>query len=310
MASGVSVIVPVYNNEKFLNECVESICRQSFADLEVILVDDGSTDSSGAMCDALAMSDPRIKVVHMHNRGVSAARNKGIELATGRYIMFVDSDDAIHPEMVRTLVGLIDAAGAECAICKFTDRPSELSTEGRVMHLDPHRAIEMTLYQYMLDSSLCCKLFPAQAMKCTKLREGIRFEDLDCIYRIYEKIGGDIVFTSAPMYLYRSNPDSFIHNFTFDRLDVLDVTDDLVEYYKSDPEMWIAARDRRFSAYYNMFILLAKAGMRPEAARCWKVIKAERRDELRNPKVRRKNKIGALASYLGRYVIQHLAGLS
>lgn len=310
LASGVSVIVPIYNNEKFLGECVESIRRQTYADLEVILVDDGSTDLSGSICDGLAMADPRIRVVHTPNRGVSAARNTGIEMATGSHMMFVDSDDAIHPEMVRTLVDLIATEAESCAICKFTDRPSALSAEGRTMQFSPRQTIEMTLYQYILDSSLCCKLFPTEALRRTRLREGIRYEDLDCIYRIYENIDGEIAFTSAPMYLYRNNPDSFIHNFTSDRLDVLAVTDEIVAYYKNDPVLLLAARDRRFSAYFNMFVLSTKAGMESEADRCWEVIKAERHDELRNPKVRRKNKIGALVSYLGRRVMKHIAGLS
>ena len=309
LAHGVSVIVPIYNSEKFLCECVESICQQTYVDLEVILVDDGSTDSSGTICDKLAMSDPRIRVVHTPNSGVSAARNTGIDMASGSYMMFVDSDDAIHPEMVRTLVDLTATEGARCAICKFTDRTSALSPQGNAIHLSPRQAIEMTLYQYMLDSSLCCKLFPTEALKSERLREGIRYEDLDCIYRIYEKIDGKIVFTSAPMYLYRNNPDSFIHNFTPDRLDVLAVTDRIVDYYKNDPVLLRAARDRRFSAYFNMFILSTKAGIESEADRCWEVIKAERHDELRNPKVRRKNKIGATASYLGRHVIKHLIRL-
>lgn len=309
-ALGVSVIVPVYNNEKFLGECVESICRQTYVDLEVILVDDGSTDSSGTICDKLAMSDPRIRVVHTSNSGVSAARNTGIDMASGSYMMFVDSDDAIHPEMVRTLVNMTATEGAGCAICKFTDRKSALSPEGNTIHISPRQAIEMTLYQYMLDSSLCCKLFPTEALKRTRLREGIRYEDLDCIYRIYENIEGKIVFTSAPMYLYRNNPDSFIHNFTPDRLDVLAVTDRIVDYYKNDPGLLRAAHDRRFSAYFNLFILLTKAGMESEADRCWEVIKAERHDELRNPKVRRKNKIGAMASYLGSHVMKLLIRLT
>ncbi|MDE6692029.1 MAG: glycosyltransferase [Muribaculaceae bacterium] len=310
MAPGVSVIVPIYNNETFLVECVESICGQTFSDLQVILVDDGSTDLSGEICDTLAASDPRINVVHTPNCGVSAARNTGVDRATRSHVMFVDSDDAIHPEMVRTLLGLTSEDEVRCAVCKFTDSASALSTEGTGIQMSPRQAIEMTLYQYMLDSSLCCKLFPTEALKRTKLREGIRYEDLDCIYRIYENIEGKIAFTSAPMYLYRNNPDSFIHNFTSDRLDVLAVTDEIVAYYRNDPQLLQAARDRRFAAYFNMFILSAKAGLESEADRCWEVIKAERHDELRNPKVRRKNKIGALASYLGRSVMKHLAGLS
>ena len=94
----VSIIVPIYNSEKYLRPCIESLCNQSHADIEIILVDDGSSDSSGAICDDFANKDPRIKVVHKQNGGVSAARNDGLDMACGKYIMFVDSDDFLHPQ--------------------------------------------------------------------------------------------------------------------------------------------------------------------------------------------------------------------
>lgn len=296
----VSVVVPVYNNEKYVRECVHSILGQSFTDLEIILVDDGSTDASGRICDEMARADSRVIVEHTSNRGVSAARNLGIDMATGTHIMFVDSDDALHPEMVQTLVDLKDSHHAVCAVCAFTDRQSNLSTEGYINVYSSRQAIEMTLYQCGMDSSLCCKLFPAEAIKNIRLREGLRYEDLDSIYRIYEHISGPILSTTAPMYLYRHNPDSFINNFSPDRLDVLEVTDRIVDHYHDDPEMLPAACDRRFAAHFNMFILATRAGLTAEADRCWQVISAGRGEEFRNPKVRRKNKAGALVSCLGR----------
>ncbi len=300
MAPKISVIVPVYNNEKFLRECIESILRQTFADMEVILVDDGSTDTSGRICDEMALTDGRVRVVHTPNRGVSAARNVGIGLASGELIMFVDSDDAIHPGMARTLLDLLSDHSARCAVCAFTDKAADMGTVGRVSTFSPRGAIEATLYQSGLDSSLCCKLFPADAVKHTRLREGLRYEDLDSIYRIYEKIDGTVVSTTAPMYLYRHNPASFINNFTPDRLDVLKVTDDIVEHYKDDAEMLPAALDRRFAANFNMFVLTVRAGKKAEADRCWQVIRLWRWNELRNSKVRKKNKAGALVSCLGK----------
>ena len=95
----VSVIVPVYNAEKYLQECVDSILRQTLADLELILVDDGSTDTSPALCDRYAEQDLRVRVIHQANAGSSAARNRGIEVATGEWIAFVDSDDFIDANM-------------------------------------------------------------------------------------------------------------------------------------------------------------------------------------------------------------------
>lgn len=95
----ISVIVPVYNVEKYLNECVRSIMNQTYGHLEIILVDDGSTDCSAAMCEAFAMEDARVKVIHKENGGASSARNVGLDIATGRYFAFVDSDDYILPDM-------------------------------------------------------------------------------------------------------------------------------------------------------------------------------------------------------------------
>lgn len=304
MAIKVSVVVPIYNNEAFLRQCVDSICHQTFADIEVILIDDGSTDGSGRICDVLACEDTRIKAVHTPNRGVSAARNLGVELACGGHIMFVDSDDTIHPAMIETLMALMRQYSALCAVCAFTHSPAKISSKGRATVLNSRQAVEKTLYQSGMDSSLCCKLFPAEAVKRAKLREGLRYEDLDSIYRIYENIDGLIVRTTAPMYLYRSNPSSFIHNFTPDRLDVLKVTEDIVGHYQADAGMLPAARDRRFAANYNMFFLATRHGLKVVADGCWRVIKSGRREALLNPEVRAKNKVGAVFSYLGKNILQ------
>lgn len=300
----VSVIVPVFNNETFVRQCVDSICRQTISDIEVILVDDGSTDDSGRICDGMAMEDSRVRVVHTPNRGVSAARNLGVEIACGDYIMFVDSDDTIHHAMIETLMALLRKYSAGCAVCAFTHSPAKLSVKGRTTVHSVRKAVEKTLYQSGMDSSLCCKLFPAGAVRRAKLREGLRYEDLDSIYRIYENIDGLVVSTTAPMYLYRRNLSSFIHNFTNDRLDVLKVTEAIVAHYKNDALMLPAARDRRFSANFNMFILATRAAHEADASRCWGVIKEGRREALRNPQVRIKNKVGAVVSYLGKDILQ------
>ena len=99
----VSVIVPVYNVEQFLEKCIESICCQTYSQMEIILVDDGSTDRSGAVCDEWAQKDSRIRVIHKQNGGLSDARNAGIEIAVGSWLMFVDSDDTIAPDTIERL---------------------------------------------------------------------------------------------------------------------------------------------------------------------------------------------------------------
>ena len=99
----VSVIVPVYNSEKHLRRCVDSILAQSFIDFELILVDDGSVDSSGSICDDYAINDNRVSVIHKPNGGISDARNKGLEAAKGKYIMFCDNDDTVEPKWIELL---------------------------------------------------------------------------------------------------------------------------------------------------------------------------------------------------------------
>ena len=99
----VSIIIPIYNSEKYLKKCIDSILEQKYNNLEIILINDGSTDNSGKICDRLAIEDKRIKVIHKLNEGVSIARNKGLEMAKGEYIFFIDSDDYIDENIISLL---------------------------------------------------------------------------------------------------------------------------------------------------------------------------------------------------------------
>lgn len=115
----VSIILPVYNVERYLAKSLESITRQTFTDYECILVDDGSTDGSGALCDAMAARDSRFVVIHQPNSGLPTARNVGIEAARGKYIGFMDSDDYAHPDMYKVLFECITATQADLAACQY-----------------------------------------------------------------------------------------------------------------------------------------------------------------------------------------------
>lgn len=117
--SEISIIVPVYNVEKYLENCIESILNQTFKDFELILVDDGSTDNSGKICDIYEKKDTRIKVIHKNNGGLSSARNAGLDIACGKYIGFVDSDDSIHPKMYEVLYNLIKNHKSDISCCNY-----------------------------------------------------------------------------------------------------------------------------------------------------------------------------------------------
>lgn len=123
----VSVIVPVYNVEMYLRECIDSVLGQSYPHFELLLIDDGSTDRSGEICDEYAAKDGRVKVIHQKNGGASAARNTGLDHARGEYILFVDGDDTSAPNAIRTLLSLQEAEGADCIYFEadnFTDEPN------------------------------------------------------------------------------------------------------------------------------------------------------------------------------------------
>ena len=115
----VSIIVPVYNAEKHISDCLDSLLSQVFKDFEIILVDDGSKDCSGEICDRYAGKDSRVTVIHKENAGVSSARNKGIEQARGKYLVFVDSDDTVQPEYIGTLYKEITREDEDLVICGY-----------------------------------------------------------------------------------------------------------------------------------------------------------------------------------------------
>ena len=115
----ISIIVPVYNSEKTLSRCVESLQAQTETELEILLVDDGSTDGSGDLCDAFAQADKRIQVIHKENNGVSSARNAGIRKAQGDYVQFVDSDDYVDPAYCRSMREALEQGGGRLAVCGY-----------------------------------------------------------------------------------------------------------------------------------------------------------------------------------------------
>ena len=146
----ISVIVPIYNVEKYLGRCVRSLCNQTHTNLEILLVDDGSPDCSGIMCDEFALQDPRIRVIHKKNGGLSDARNAGIEQATGDYIAFLDSDDWVDPTWLETLYKLCESYDAEIGECSYRNYfpgsiREETTCSGEIFEFTPVQAMESNL---------------------------------------------------------------------------------------------------------------------------------------------------------------------
>ncbi len=307
----VSIVIPVYNAEKYLHEAIDSVLAQTFGDWQLVLVDDGSTDSSSEICDLYAEKDSRIEVVHVKNGGVSRARNIGINQSISQYITFIDADDILHHRALEYLVNTIELNDCGIAGVESTSDEHQISkaTENfSVSILPSETATEQTLYQTSkLDCSVWGKLYKRSLFKNNHFSEGERYEDLDIFYRLC--LSADkVALINTELYFYRQHSESFVHKWDHRRLDVLTVVNRMENYIaEHHPNLLPAAKDRKLSANFNMFNLAVQHGEDEVANKCWSVIKKYRWEDFKNPKIRLKNRIGILASYLGRTIYSFIA---
>lgn len=240
----ISVIVPVYNAELFLYRCIESIIHQTFSNYELILIDDGSTDKSGRICDEYAKKDSRIRVIHQVNQGQAVARNKAIDIAKGDYFSFVDSDDYIHPQYLELLVGLMEKYDSDIVVCSFKKGTEETMDWGHIdMDNIKYRISDgSTFYrEAALNESdkiwvLWDKLFKKSCFSNVRLPEGRVFEDNAVIYRIlYES--NRIVDTDYKLYYYYTNIYSTTNKcYDKKKLDWLTVLEEMILYFREKNE--------------------------------------------------------------------------
>lgn len=209
----VSIILPVYGVEQYLPECVDSLLAQSYRNLEIILVDDASPDGSGAICDAYAAQDSRVKVIHQTNRGAAGARNAGLDVAGGEYICFVDSDDVVEKDYVKLLLTHLQEADADIAVCGFTQfsrthqPPCSLESAGVYTP-------EGYLLQFLENwtcSLLWNKIFRRQTIGKLRMEEGHRIDDEFYTYQVVMAAQKIVVFHQS-LYRYRLRASSVMSN--------------------------------------------------------------------------------------------------
>lgn len=213
----ISVIVPVFNAEEFLDECIESILNQTYENCEIILIDDGSTDASGQICDYHSAANPKVLTVHTNNSGVSSARNTGLELASGKYVTFVDSDDTINENYIQFLFNDTEKFDADVVTTTTDDITGTMQglTNQRVadediLSLEPETTI-LELYKGVLEGTRNgVQFIKHSVLKDNSLRYDERMavgEDFDFFARVI-LVSNRIVVDKRKMYYYRSNPKS------------------------------------------------------------------------------------------------------
>ena len=298
----ISVIVPVYNVEKYLERCVKSIAAQTYKDLEILLIDDGSTDKSGEMCDDFQQTDSRIKAFHKQNGGLSDARNYGIEHSAGEFISFVDSDDYIDEKMLETLHRLITENDADLAVCSAMD-VFEGKEVTQVKEIKEFNLNKVESYKYMLRGdgipSACNKLYKRQTVGDVRFPVGKLYEDGFFTPQILKKVEKTAV-TSKPMYYYFRRADSITTKpFREGDLDVIEAYDKCVKQVKElCPEALPYAEFRYRNAYFNV---LDKMLMRddckeiPEYKQVVKYLKKHTAQIVKDPGFRKMRKIAAVA---------------
>lgn len=219
----ISIIVPVYNAEKYLHQCVDSILNQSFRDFELLLIDDGSKDDSGAICDEYASKDKRVRVWHQENQGVSVARNVGLEHAQGEWIYFPDSDDIIMDDAFDTMMSMV-SEGVDYVICGYEvyDEDGNCTyaiADRQQRTMTQHEAL-MEMFaptDYRYQGYLWNKLFKRSIIQKNNLRfvEGIKFNE-DRLFDVeyLSCINGDVAYSTSPIYQYIERSTSAMASLT------------------------------------------------------------------------------------------------
>lgn len=238
----ISVIVPVYRVEKYLERCVKSILSQTYKNLEVILVDDGSPDQCPAICDACAEKDARVKVIHQENKGLSGARNAGIDAASGEYLAFVDSDDYVSPHFIEELYQLLQDTGCAIGQCRF----SYVKGNGLVEEGDSafciYRGESLMEQLYGPEEKATCfvvawnKLYRAELFKETGIRypEGRIHEDEATTYRLFHE-AKKLAFLDRALYgYYTENGGSITSVFSAKRLQWLTAHEERIAFFKKN----------------------------------------------------------------------------
>ena len=261
----ISVIVPVYNVEAYLDRCVESIIGQTYRDLEIILVDDGSKDRSPQMCDEWAKKDNRIKVIHKENGGAATARNRGISLATGEYIIFIDSDDWIESAMFEILLTAMQEEKADIVECKldwFKDGEEPCRYEGtpiQRIHFDTEGALEELIRERRLHQTPVNKLYRAELMKGIPFAEGRICEDEYWTYQIFGQAKSIVLLDVVLYHYYQSTGSVMRAPYSLKRLACIDAYEQRLEYVAKRFQRLIPLANRAYLGacifHYQMLCL-------------------------------------------------------
>lgn len=304
----VSVIIPVYNVENFLKRCVDSVIDQTYAVMEIILVDDGSSDKSGEICEDYANKDHRIKVVHKKNGGLSDARNAGITVSSGEYIMFVDSDDWIRKDCVKRLLSALQYGKTQISACAYI-KTDEYKNDS-IDEVDKHDSVDIwTLddaYRHLflnqgIDNSAWAKLYKRSLFQEIRFPPGKLYEDQFVTYKLFH-IAKGVAYIGQELYFYFDRPGSIQNEpFTARKMDELEAAMECVKFIDEQyPYLHEEVICRLLSSCFHMlFAIDDKKKWNEEYKTLKNIVKKNRIKMVFGKNVNKKVRLGCLCSYLG-----------
>ncbi len=312
MKDCISVIIPVYNVEKYLARCVDSVLMQTYTNLEVILVDDGSTDGSGKLCDEYKEKDARIKVIHKENGGLSDARNAGLDIAKGDYIAFIDSDDFVTRFYIENLYYGICKTGAEMAMSGFLSwyendsiPIANQATDIDVERLSTIQAMEKVLYQDFVDVCAWAKIYRKTLFCGIRYPKGKLYEDVPTTWAVMKKCNHVAVVHTFDYVYYQRNDSIQRMKFNTKKFDAIrhwkDVKKDVEENY---PDLKKACCCRYLSGVLNILFQIPLDEYVNEQRVLWIQIKKIRGTVVLDRKARKKARLAAMISIFGKKVTQ------
>jgi len=248
----ISVVIPVYNVELYLEKCLDSVINQTYSFLEIILIDDGSKDKSGEICDKYANIDKRIKVIHKENGGLSDARNMGIEKSTGKYITFIDSDDYVELDYIEYLYNLMMKYDTKISFCKCIVRykgdNSEIIDKKTSRKCTKVEALKEILYAHDFEVSAWGKMYLRSHFDDVRYPKGKLFEDNNTTYKVIDK--NEIValgYEKKYNYIMHSNSITK-REFTDKHMYLIEAADNMCDYLEKYNELHPAIKRKRFAA--------------------------------------------------------------
>lgn len=305
----ITIIIPIYKVEKYLHKCIDSVIEQTYTNLEIILVDDGSPDNCPKICDEYAKKDKRIKVIHKKNGGLSDARNVAIKIANGEFIFLLDSDDTITNDAIEYMYNLAKKENAEIVSGQYNKVYEGINDEiiidndNYIKIYNTKEALESMLYDSYITNMGCNKLYKKDLFNNIEFPIGKLYEDLGTTYKLISK-SNKIVVTSKKTYNYLINRNGSIMNKKFEpnRMQALTFTEEILDFIqKKYKDIENAAKARLYSECIAIFVQIPNnKDFIAENKKIKYYLKKYRKDILFDKKISKKQKIMCIVAIFGK----------